>query len=316
MIRMGIFAVDLKISEDIKNNINININVDIKEEIRRGTLYLVSTPIGNLSDITLRAVYILSGVDLIAAEDTRVTRKLLHYFNINKPLVSYYEHNKTESGENLIRQLRSGKCIALVSDAGTPGISDPGEDIVRQCVENDISIVPVPWATAMASALIVSGMQTQRFVFEGFIPVNRNGRAEKLEKLRREERTMIFYEAPHKLLKTLKDMAINFGNRNIVLARELTKKHEEIIRTTVSEAIRRCEEIPPKGEYVLILEGNAKNENAGENDFTDEEIINIFNELKDICNDPKEAMKITAGKVNKPKREIYDLVLKNKNEGK
>ena len=220
-----------------------------------GILYLVSTPIGNLEDITLRAIRILKEVDIIAAEDTRQTIKLLNHFEISKPLTSFFRHNEDKKGEYIVSLLKEGKNIALVSDAGSPAISDPGEELVQMAIQEDIVVVPVPGPVAATSGLIVSGLSTGRFSFEGFLPMNKKNRKERLEELEREQRTMIFYEAPHKLKSTLSDMYEYFGNRKIALAREMTKIHEEIIRCTLEEAIKKYEEDSPKGEFVVIVDG-------------------------------------------------------------
>lgn len=220
-----------------------------------GNLYLVSTPIGNLEDITLRAIRILKEADVIAAEDTRQTLKLLNHFDINKPLTSFFRHNENKKGEYIISLLKEGKNIALVSDAGTPAISDPGEELVSLAIEEDITVIPVPGPVAATSGLIISGLPTGRFTFEGFLPMNKKNRKDRLESLEQEQRTMIFYEAPHKLKSTLKDMREFLGNRKISLAREMTKIHEEVIRTTLDEAIIKYEEENPKGEFVLIVAG-------------------------------------------------------------
>lgn len=221
----------------------------------QGKLYLCATPIGNLGDITYRCVETLKMVDLIAAEDTRRTLGLLNHLNIEKPLTSYYEHNRREKGEFLVSEMKNGKNIALVSDAGTPAISDPGEDLVALCAESGIDVVPIPGAVAGINALIASGLPTGRFAFEGFLSVNKKERAESLEKLKNEERTLVFYEAPHKLKNTIRDMYKAFGNRKISFCRELTKVHEEFFRTTLEEAIGYYEENQPRGEFVLIVEG-------------------------------------------------------------
>jgi len=220
-----------------------------------GNLYLVSTPIGNLEDITLRAIRILKEVDIIAAEDTRQTIKLLNHFDITKPLTSFFRHNENKKGEYIISLLKEGKNIALVSDAGTPAISDPGEELVSLAIEEDITVIPVPGPVAATSGLIISGLPTGRFTFEGFLPMNKKNRKDRLESLEQEQRTMIFYEAPHKLRSTLKDMREFLGNRKISLAREMTKIHEEVIRTTLDEAIIKYEEENPKGEFVMIVAG-------------------------------------------------------------
>lgn len=221
-----------------------------------GKLYLCATPIGNLSDITLRCLEVLKSVDLIAAEDTRRTLTLLNHFEISKPLTSYYEHNRKEKGIFLAEEMEKGKNIALVSDAGTPAISDPGEDLVAICIEKGIEVVPVPGPVAAINALIGSGMPTGRFTFEGFLSVNKQSRRKHLLSVAKEQRTMIFYEAPHKLLSTLRDFKTYFGGeRKISLCRELTKIHEEFVRLTIDGAIAKYEETPPKGEFVLVIEG-------------------------------------------------------------
>lgn len=221
-----------------------------------GKLYLCATPIGNLSDITLRCLEVLKSVDLIAAEDTRRTLTLLNHFEISKPLTSYYEHNRKEKGIFLAEEMEKGKNIALVSDAGTPAISDPGEDLVAICIEKGIEVVPVPGPVAAINALIGSGMPTGRFTFEGFLSVNKQSRREHLLSVAKEQRTMIFYEAPHKLTSTLRDFKTYFGGeRKISLCRELTKIHEEFVRLTIDGAIAKYEETPPKGEFVLVIEG-------------------------------------------------------------
>ncbi|MCF0136749.1 MAG: 16S rRNA (cytidine(1402)-2'-O)-methyltransferase [Oscillospiraceae bacterium] len=223
-----------------------------------GKLYLVGTPIGNLGDFSPRAVETLESVDFIAAEDTRVTLKLLNHFNIRKPLVSYYEHNKYASGAKIFARIEAGESCALVTDAGMPAISDPGEDIVRLCAENGVEVLTVPGPSALVSALALSGLPTQRFCFEGFLAVSGKSRREHLESLRDEPRTMIFYEAPHKLLRTLEDMRSVFGgDRRISLCRELTKLHEETLRTELDGAVAHFTETPPRGEFVLVIEGAA-----------------------------------------------------------
>ena len=219
-----------------------------------GKLYLVATPIGNLEDITLRALRVLREVDIIAAEDTRYTLGLLNHFEISKPLISYYKQNESTKSEILVERLLEGKNIAVVSDAGTPGISDPGEQIVKAAIENDIEVIPIPGACAMVNALIASGMSTREFSFIGFLSALKKDRKYKLEDIKYETRTLIFYEAPHKLKNTLEDMLEILGDRNIVLARELTKIYEEFIRGKISEIIQRMDEV--KGEFVIIVEGN------------------------------------------------------------
>lgn len=221
-----------------------------------GTLYLVPTPIGNLSDLSPRAVDTLLHADFIAAEDTRVTLKLLNHFSIKKPMMAYYRHNTVAGGQAILKRLLAGETCALVSDAGTPAVSDPGEELVRSCVESGVDVIALPGPCALTTALSVSGLPTGRFTFEGFLAMNKKNRRDHLNSLRNETRTMIFYEAPHKLLTTLQDLLDVFGpDRPIALCRELTKLHEEIIRTTLAEAIERYQFQPPKGEFVLIVAG-------------------------------------------------------------
>ena len=226
-----------------------------KNKIEGGTLYLVATPIGNLSDLSERALKTLSEVDFVAAEDTRNSGLLLSRFGISKPLVSYYEHNKRERGEYIVSRLEAGESCALVTDAGMPAISDPGEDIVRLCGMRGIPVTAVPGCCAAVTALALSALSTGRFAFEGFVTVNRGERRKLLTSLKSEERTMIFYEAPHKLRQTLSDMLEYMGDRKITLCREMTKLNEEIIRTTLSDAVALYEEKQPRGEYVLVVEG-------------------------------------------------------------
>lgn len=222
---------------------------------QRGTLYLCATPIGNLEDITLRALRVLREVDLIAAEDTRHTRKLLSHYNIHTPLTSYHEHNRQKKGEYLLNLLAAGKRIALVSDAGMPGISDPGTELVMLALENNLRVVPVPGPSAGITALVVSGLPTGAFVFEGFLPAARKARRDKLATLSREPRTLIFYEAPHRLTATLADFREIIGNRLMVAARELTKQHEEVVRGTVVEVLEHFRGKEPRGEFCLVLAG-------------------------------------------------------------
>ena len=236
----------------------LSLNAKIENEpksLSSGILYLVATPIGNLEDITLRALRILKEVDLIAAEDTRHTIKLLNHFEIKKPLMSYHEHNKMEKGSYIVKLIKEGSNIALVSDAGSPGISDPGEDLVKLCIENNIPVTMTPGPVAAIMGLVLSGLTAGRFVFEGFLPVNKRTRKERIAYLSNEVRTIILYEAPHKLLHTLKDLLETLGDRKIVLARELTKKFEQLVRCNLSESIKKYTDETPKGEFVLILEG-------------------------------------------------------------
>lgn len=227
-----------------------------KNKIVGGTLYLVTTPIGNMSDITYRAVKILREIDFIAAEDTRNTAKLLHYFEITKETVSYHEHNKKSRGEEILARLLAGESCALVTDAGTPAISDPGEDLVRLCAENNVPVTAAPGVSAAITALTLSALDTRHFVFEGFLPVTKTERVERLNVLVNDARTLILYEAPHKLTKTLSDLLTVLGDRKISLCRELTKLNEEVMRVTLSEACEYYQENTPRGEYVLVIEGN------------------------------------------------------------
>ena len=232
-----------------------NVSREDRNAIVGGTLYLVATPIGNLSDITERALKVMEEVDFIAAEDTRNTGKLLAFYGIQKSMVSYFEHNKRERGEIILARLKNGESCALLTDAGTPAISDPGEDLVRLCAENDVPVTSIPGCSAVVNALALSALPTGRFCFEGFLSTNKNERSARLEEIKNDRRTTVFYEAPHKLKKTLDDIISVFGDRKIALCRELTKLNEEIIRTTLSAAISYYEENEPRGEYVLVIEG-------------------------------------------------------------
>ena len=243
-----------------------------------GTLYIVATPIGNLEDITLRAIRILKEVDLIAAEDTRHTLKLLNHLEISKPLISYHRHNEEIRKEEIIEKLLEGKNIALVSDAGTPGICDPGEAVIKKCIEENINIIPIPGACAFVNALICSGINTKEFRFLGFLPLNKNNRKEKLNEIKKQEKTVILYEAPHKLKETLKDLKEILEDRKIVLARELTKIHEEFIRKDINELIEISENI--KGEIVLIIEGTKLKEENNLINFTLEEHYNYYQNMR------------------------------------
>ena len=228
-----------------------------------GTLYLVPTPIGNLGDISRRMADTLSGADFIAAEDTRVTVKLLNHLGIKKPMVTYHRHNCQDMGGVVADRLLAGESCALVTDAGTPAISDPGEELVARCVQMDIPVVSIPGPCALVTALAVSGQPTGRFTFEGFLPMNKKNRRARLEQLRGEERTLIFYEAPHKLAATLRDLADTLGpDRPVSLCRELTKLHEEVVRTTLGAAAERYRDEPPRGEFVLVVQGAEPREEA------------------------------------------------------
>ena len=270
-----------------------------------GKLYVVGTPIGNLGDLSPRAVQTLEGVDFIAAEDTRVTLGLLNHFGIKKELVSYFEHNKRERGEIIADRIAAGETCAIVTDAGMPAISDPGEDLVRLCHERGIPVEAVPGPTAFATALAISGMAAGRFTFEGFLSVSKKSRREHLEELRNERRTMIFYEAPHKLLYTLQDMLKAFGDRNISLVREITKIHEEVIRTTLSEAVQRYEAEKPRGEFVLIIEGKQQEEAP----LTLEEAVAMAQKLMEGGRSVNDAAKEVAAATPFKKNEIYKALL-------
>ncbi len=276
-----------------------------KNKIEQGVLYLVATPIGNLSDLSERAIKVLSGVDFIAAEDTRNTAKLLSCFGISKPLVSYYQHNRTERGEQICKRLLEGEACALVTDAGTPAISDPGEDLVRLCGEKGIKVTFVPGACAAIAALALSGLFTGRFAFEGFISGAKGERRQRLEALSGEERTLIFYEAPHHLKETLADLYVAFGDRKITLCRELTKINEEIIRTTLSKAVEYYNDIAPRGEFVLIVEGQRASEQFWA-DMTPAEHVKFYIDGGMTKN---EAVKAAAKDRGVPKNEIYKTVI-------
>jgi len=276
-------------------------------------LYLVATPIGNLNDITYRAVETLRNSDLIACEDTRHSLKLLNHFDIQKPLTSYFEHNRKEKGEYIISLIKEGKNVSLVTDAGTPAISDPGEDLVRLCIDEGIKVVPVPGAVALINALIISGQSTGRFSFEGFLSVNKKSRTEHLESLRDEKRTMIFYEAPHKLIKTLADMEEVFGNRPISIVREITKLHEECSFTTLNDAIEFYKNNAPKGEYVLVVAGKSEEEEDFENSlkYADLSIKEHVDMLIGEGVDKKQAIKDVSKLRQIPKRDVYNEYVKD-----
>lgn len=269
-------------------------------------LYVVGTPIGNMGDLSPRAVETLEAVDFIAAEDTRVTVKLLNHFGIKKPMVSYFEHNKHDKGERIIDRILAGESCAIVTDAGMPCISDPGEDLIKQCEQAGISTVVVPGPSAVISALAVSGLETGRFTFEGFLSVNKKSRAEHLESLLSERRTMIFYEAPHKLANTLADFYSTFGNRKLTIARELTKVHEEIIRTTTKKAAEQYADGSLKGEIVLVLEGKKDEER---NEITLEEAVAYAEKLIDSGMRPTDAAKEAATMAGLKKNDIYKQLI-------
>ncbi len=271
----------------------------------KGKLYLIATPIGNLEDITFRAIETLKNVDIIAAEDTRHTLKLLNYYQISKPLISYHRHNEEVKSDILIEKLLSGDNVAVVTDAGTPGISDPGEEIVKQAIKNEIEIIPIPGACAMINALIVSGLNTKKFSFYGFLPLNHKLRKNAFEAILKEEKTVILYEAPHKIKKTLEDILINIGDIECVIARELTKIHEEILRGTISELLEKLED--PKGEFILLLDLNGIKNNDEKNvEKTEEE---LYKEYQEKGMDKKEIIKKIAKEKGVSRNEIYQKFL-------
>ncbi len=277
-----------------------------------GILYVVGTPIGNLGDFSPRAVETLEKVDFIAAEDTRVTVKLLNHFGIKKPMVIYQKFNEYEQGDIIVSRLQNGESCAIVTDAGMPCISDPGETLVKLCIKADIKVEVVPGPSAVVSALAVSGLSVSRFTFEGFLSVKRTSRMEHLMELRHERRTMVFYEAPHKLLSTLKDMNSVFGERNIVVVKELTKIHETSWRGTLSEAVKYHTENPPKGEYVLVLEG----EQIEKEEMRDpmEEAISLAKELMEKGKPASMAAKEAAKLTGQTKGEVYKRLMEEEEE--
>lgn len=283
----------------------------MEENNRKGILYLCPTPIGNLEDITLRTLKVLEKVDFIAAEDTRVTIKLLNHYNIKKNLISYHEHNKKSKGYEIISLLKEGNNIALVTDAGTPGISDPGQELVRQAIKAKIKVIALPGATAFVCALVASGLNTDKFVFEGFLPRKSKDREKRLTKLKKEERTIILYEAPHRILKTLKNLKKYLGDRPIVIAREITKIHEEFLRGKISDIILHFEKTKPRGEMVLIIEGE---------DISEDENTDFSGDIKKILKAKIEkhekqgisknrALKKAGSEVGLSRNEVYELLL-------
>ena len=277
-----------------------------------GTLTLVGTPIGNLSDFSPRAVEALSACDFIAAEDTRVTLRLLNHFGVKKPLVSYYEQNKRQRGEQICARLLAGENGVLVSDAGMPAISDPGEDLVALCAARGVPVTVVPGPTAMATALAISGLPTGRFTGEGFLSKNKRSRREHLQQLRQEPRTMVFYEAPHKLPATLQDLLDTLGDRRLALVRELTKLHEEVIRTTLSEAVERYRQQPPRGEFVLVVEGAAPVEEVA---ATPQQAAQLARELiNEQGLSLSEAARQAAAQTGLKKGDIYRLLVQANEE--
>ena len=272
-----------------------------------GTLYLVATPIGNLGDFSPRAAETLQQADFIAAEDTRVSVKLLNHFDIKKPLVSYHEHNRAAAGAAIVQRLLAGEVCALVTDAGTPAISDPGEDLVRLCAENGITVQSIPGCCACITALAVSGLPTGRFTFEGFLSANRKERREQLHELMGETRTMVFHEAPHKLRPTLGDMLDILGDRPIALCRELTKLHEETMRTTLQQAVDHYRDNEPRGEYVLVVGGAQRHE--GPAMTMDEGVARVL-QLREGGMRMKDAVRQVSADTGLNRNELYDAALK------
>ncbi len=278
-----------------------------------GTLYLCATPIGNLEDMTWRAVRTLQEVDLIAAEDTRNSIRLLNHFDIHTPMTSYHEYNKIEKGRALVKRLLEGKNIALITDAGTPGISDPGEELVRMCREAGVTVTSLPGACACVTALIISGISTGRFCFEAFLPMDKKERRELLEELKRETRTIVLYEAPHRLRKTLRELLEELGDRNLAVCKELTKRHETVFRASLSEAVSYYDQQEPRGEYVLVLEGRSRAEIRKEQQqsFQELSIQEHMRLYEEQGMEHKEAMKQVAKDRGLGKREIYRALLED-----
>lgn len=275
-----------------------------------GKLYLVATPIGNLEDITFRAINVLKEVDIIAAEDTRHTLKLLNFYEISKPLISYHRHNEEVKSEILINKLLEGKSIAVVTDAGTPGISDPGEEIVKEAIKNNVEIIPIPGACALINALIPSGLNTKQFVFYGFLPLNKKNRKNTIEKIKKEDKTVILYEAPHKLIKTLEDILENIGDIYCVIAREITKIHEEFIRENISkilENLKNKEAI--KGEHIILLDMNFNDNQMDKSEISEKTIKEQYEIYASQGMEKKEIIKKIAKNKNVPKNEIYKMFI-------
>ncbi|MBT9697117.1 16S rRNA (cytidine(1402)-2'-O)-methyltransferase [Eubacterium ventriosum] len=277
-----------------------------------GKLYLCATPIGNLEDITYRVVRTLNEVDLIGAEDTRNSIKLLNHFDIKTPMTSYHEFNKYDKAKQLVEMMKEGKNIAIITDAGTPGISDPGEEVVKQCFEAGIQVTSLPGPAACITALTMSGQKTRRFCFEAFLPKDKKEKVAVLEELKNETRTIIIYEAPHRLARTLKELRETLGNRQLTLCRELTKKYEEADKTTIDQAIEKYNEKEPRGEYVLVIEGKSQEEIQEENkqkweSMTIEEHMEYYISQG---NDKKSAMKLVAKDRGVSKRDIYNQLIK------
>ncbi|MGN0171014.1 MAG: 16S rRNA (cytidine(1402)-2'-O)-methyltransferase [Lachnospiraceae bacterium] len=279
--------------------------------MNNGTLYLCATPIGNLDDITLRVLKTLEEVDLIAAEDTRNSVKLLNHFQIKTPMTSYHEFNKIDKAYQLVDKLKQGMNIALITDAGTPGISDPGEELVRICYEEDIPVTSLPGACAAVTALTLSGLKTRRFCFEAFLPKDKKERARVLEELKQETRTIIIYEAPHHLVRTIEELLSVLGDRKVSVVKELTKRYEAVARTTFSQALVAYSGCDPKGEYVLVIEGKSKQqiEEEKRDAYTDISIAEHVKEYENKGYDHKEAMRMAAKDRGISRREVYQALL-------
>ena len=275
-------------------------------------LYVVGTPIGNLGDLSPRAIDAFENCDFIAAEDTRVSIKLLNHLGLKKPMLTYHRHNTETGGQAVLDRLLAGENCALVTDAGMPAISDPGEELVAQCAAQDIPVVAIPGACAFVNALAVSGLPTGRFTFEGFLAMNKKNRKAHLESLKHEERTMVFHEAPHKLRATLDDLSAAFGpGRRVALCRELTKLHEEVRRTTLGEAVRHYAENPPKGEFVLVIEGATP---KAQEEYTLEDGLAMVAKLQEQGMSARDAVKEAAGVCNLSRKALYDRVMKERNK--
>ena len=281
--------------------------------MEKGKLYLCATPIGNLEDMPVRGIRIMKEADLIAAEDTRNSIKLINHFEINTPMTSYHEYNKVDKAKTLVDKMFQGKTIVLISDAGTPGISDPGEELVRQCVEAGIEVLSIPGPAACINALIISGLPTRRFVFEAFLPADKKERGYVLSELENETRTIIIYEAPHRLIKTLTELEAHLGgDRKVAVCKELTKKHETVYRNTLQNAIEYYENNEPRGEYVIVIEGKSRQEIIKEEQDAWKE-MSVEEHLEFYINkgtDKKEAIKLVAKDRGDPKREIYNMTQK------
>lgn len=283
-------------------------------EHKEGKLIICATPIGNLGDITYRVIEALKECDMIAAEDTRNSLKLCNHFDIKKPMTSYHEHNKYEKADTLIGMMREGKTIALISDAGTPAISDPGEVLVKRCHEEGIAVTSLPGACAAITALTLSGLSTRRFVFEGFLSSDKKEKKEVLENIKSETRTIVMYEAPHRLIKTLNELKESLGDRRLTICRELTKVHEEIIPISIDEAIEKYKSVDPRGEYVLVIEGKSYQEirEERESQFSDLSILEHLKIYEDRGMTQKLAMKQVAADLGITKRDVYRMVLEEK----